>query len=68
MSYKLKEIIYNADGYYPVYENDDYDETYKEDKNKKNNIKDYKIKIINTKTDESNSIYTYDNIKDYMHR
>jgi len=66
MSYKLKEIIYNADGYYPIYENDKYDEPYKEDKNTKNNIKDYKIKIINTKTDEC--IFTYDNIKDYMHR
>ena len=59
MSYKLKEIIYNADGYYPIYENEN-------DENDKNNIKDYKIKIINTKTDEF--IYTPENIKDYLHR
>ncbi len=69
MSYKLKNIIYNSDGYYPVFENDENDEIYENDKIKQNkNIEkkdiESKIKIVFNK----NVNYTMDNIKDYLHR
>ncbi len=75
MSYKLKEIIYNADGYYPVFENDENDDN--NDNNKKykiNNIeqkKDIEKKDIESKIKivfNKNLDYSIENIKDYLHR
>jgi hypothetical protein len=70
MSYKLKNIIYNSDGYYPVFENDDNDEKYKIKQNiniEKKNIES-KIKIVLNNNLNNNINYTMDNIKDYLYR
>jgi hypothetical protein len=70
MSYKLKDIIYNSDGYYPVFKNDDNDEKYKIKQNINIEKKDIesKIKIVLNNNLNNNINYTMDNIKDYLHR
>ena len=67
MSYKLKDIIYNSDGYYPVFHND---EKYKIKQNINIEKKDIesKIKIVLNNNLNNNTNYTMDNIKDYLHR
>lgn len=65
MSYKLKDIIYNADGYYPVFETDKkIDEKYKINNIEQKKDIESKIKIVLN----DNIKYTMDNIKDYLHR
>lgn len=63
MSYKLKEIIYNSDGYYPIFNTYENDKKYKINNLEKKDIEN-KIKIVFN----DNIKYTMDNIKDYLHR